>query len=158
MHINRFFKKKKETLHPKLFVETDSPRHDSGKAETNENIIKELEIFQRLNKKQLKVLSSLVIPRSCPKGEIIIKKGSVGLGMFVVTAGQMEVYEERDGAIVRLAIIKANECVGEMSLIDDLPRSANVRALDDCEYLLLTRDSFNGLVNVIRIFFGELFL
>lgn len=146
MQLKQFFKKKTETQHSKVPDNTESRGQNNSRGETIEKVIKELEIFQRLNKKQLKLLSSLLIPRRCSKGEIIINKGSVGLGMFIIISGQMEVYDEQDGKNVRLAIVKASECVGEMSLVDEQPRSANVKALDDCEYLLLTRDSFNGLV------------
>ncbi|GAX59167.1 cAMP-binding proteins - catabolite gene activator and regulatory subunit of cAMP-dependent protein kinases [Candidatus Scalindua japonica] len=146
MQLKQYFKKKRGKLQQNVPEEFSSPEPDSGSGEAIEIVVKSLDIFQRLNKKQIKVLSSLLIRRTCSKGEIIIKKGSIGLGMFIITSGQMEVYEERHTANVRLAIIKANECVGEMSLVDEQPRSANVKALDDCEYLLLTRDSFNGLV------------
>tara|TARA_B100002003_G_scaffold42606_1_gene37996 strand:- start:487 stop:1437 length:951 start_codon:yes stop_codon:yes gene_type:complete len=146
MQLKKFFKKKGKESPLNSPDNTDLPDLENSKTDTIEKVIKELEIFQRLNSKQIKLLSTLVIPRSCPKGEIVIKKGSVGLGMFIITSGRMEVYEEQDGNHVRLAIIKASEYVGEMSLIDKTPRSANVKALDDCEYQLLTRDSFNGLV------------
>src|SRR5439155_8195331 len=57
----------------------------------------------------------------------------------------VEVFDSRDSHRVALATVGAGKCVGEMSLMDERPRSANVVALEDTDCLLITRDSFNGL-------------
>ena len=115
-----------------------------GKGNTEE-VLKGLEIFSKLPDRQIKKLARLLLPRRYPKGEILIKKGDTGLGMFLIDSGRVEVFDTREGLPITLATLGAGKCVGEMSLMDERPRSANVQAIEDTDCLLLTRDSFNGL-------------
>ena len=65
--------------------------------------------------------------------------------MFLIVSGRVEVFDVRGGARVSLAHLGPGQCVGEMALIDDRPRSANVEAVEDTLCFLMTRDGFNGL-------------
>jgi CRP-like cAMP-binding protein len=110
-----------------------------------EEQLKKQEIFSKLTEKQIRKLASLFLPRRYSKGELLIKKGDTGLGMFLIAEGRVQVFDTRDGRRVNLATLESGKSVGEMALMDTRPRSANVEALDDTECLLMTRDSFNGL-------------
>lgn len=75
----------------------------------------------------------------------MIKKGDTGFGMFIILSERAEVFDEQNSRKILLAMLESGNSVGEMSLIDDQPRSANAGVLEDTECLLLTRDSFNRL-------------
>ncbi len=62
-------------------------------------------------------------------GEIIVRQGDAGETMFVIQEGQVEIVQERDGHAVRLAIRRAGEFFGEMSILEREARSATARAL-----------------------------
>src|SRR5262245_33540778 len=110
-----------------------------------EERLKQLEIFSKLTEKQIRKLAGLFISKRLAKGEVFIRKGDTGLGMYLIVSGRVEVFDTRDGSRVSLATLDAGKVVGEMSLMDARPRSANVEAIEDTECLLITRDSFNGL-------------
>ncbi len=103
-------------------------------------------LFSRLGRGELKKLARLCIPRSYPEGTLIIEEGSVGLGLFLITAGRVEIFMGGGDGRVDLATLEAGGMVGELSVIDDVERSASVRALTSTECLLLTRDSFQTLL------------
>jgi CRP-like cAMP-binding protein len=103
-------------------------------------------LFARLGRSELKKLAGLCIPRNFPEGTLIIEEGSVGLGLFVITAGRVEIFMGSGESRVDLATLEAGGIVGELSVIDDVERSASVRAMTDAECLLLTRDSFQTLL------------
>jgi CRP-like cAMP-binding protein len=44
-----------------------------------------------------------------------------------------------------IGILEENDIFGEMSLIDSLPRSATVLALEDCTISVMTQETFNHL-------------
>ena len=44
-----------------------------------------------------------------------------------------------------IGILEQNDIFGEMSLIDSLPRSATVLALEDCTISVMTQETFNNL-------------
>jgi CRP-like cAMP-binding protein len=112
---------------------------------TVEEQLAKVEIFAKLSEKQIRKLAREFVPRRYAKGELLIKKDDTALGMFLISSGRVEVFDTKDGNRIPLATLEAGKSVGEMSLIDARPRSANVEALEDTECLLMTRDGFNGL-------------
>lgn len=111
----------------------------------NEELISKVPLFTRLDKRSLRKLAALCIPRQFPKGKLLIKQGETGLGLFLITAGRVEVFFEQGGMRTRLAILEPGDSLGEMSLVDDAARSTSAEALEDTECILLTRDGFSAL-------------
>jgi len=66
-------------------------------------------------------------------GENLIKQGDVAEFVYILRAGQLSAYIEKQGQEVQLGIIEPGEFVGEMAYINGEPRSANVKATKDCE-------------------------
>jgi CRP-like cAMP-binding protein len=99
-------------------------------------------------------------------GTEIIREGGQGLGLFVVLAGEVEVTKRQPGlaegapeAEVPLARLRAGDVFGEMSLINNQPTSASVRAARHSTILFLARDYFQRLIQAlpeIRRYFEEL--
>jgi CRP-like cAMP-binding protein len=75
-------------------------------------------------------------------GEMIIRRGEVGNCMYVVQEGEVEVFVERDGKEVRLAVRGEGELIGEMAVFEREVRSANVRALGRARLLTLDKKNF----------------
>jgi len=109
--------------------------------------IAELAFFAGLDGKLLRKLEDSTIACQYGKGEVIIREGEMGLGMYIILEGRVEVSKHRKGTEVRLAELGPRQFFAEMSLIDDKPRSATVTTLEETECLLLTRDSFMQLMN-----------
>ena len=76
-------------------------------------------------------------------GEVIVRQGEAGDCMFVIQAGEVEVFRE-DGKQreVRLAVLREKDFFGEMALFDREVRSATVRALGEARVLTVDRKSF----------------
>ena len=103
-------------------------------------------IFSALPPRDLERLASACVLKNFSAGETILEEGSVGLGMFIITSGEIEVFKTHDGRKIALAVLRDGAVLGEMALLDDQPRSASAAALEDTECLLLTRDRFRTLV------------
>ena len=104
-------------------------------------------LFARLEGRQLRRLAELCVPRSYDIGEEIVAEGSTGLGLFVITDGRVEVTRGSGDDKVVFAELGPGDLLGEMSLVDDQPRSATVRTLEATTCLLITRGSFQSLVD-----------
>lgn len=72
-------------------------------------------------------------------GTLIVREGEKGDCMYVVQEGEVEVYVERDGAEVRLAVRGPGEFFGEMAIFEREVRSASVRALGTVRALTIDR-------------------
>jgi CRP/FNR family transcriptional regulator, cyclic AMP receptor protein len=84
--------------------------------------------------------------KSFKKGEIIIEEGSVSNNAYIIELGSVEVSKRLpDGKIQVITKLDRNNIFGEMGLIDQLPRSATVRALEDCSISIMTPNTFNSL-------------
>jgi CRP/FNR family cyclic AMP-dependent transcriptional regulator len=68
--------------------------------------------------------------------DFLIKEGEASTELYFVKSGKFEVLV--NGVVI--GTIGANEVVGEMSFLDEKPRSASVRAIEDCELLMIPHD------------------
>ena len=74
------------------------------------------------------------------EGEVIISEGETGTSAYLLKSGSVEVSHEIDGSRVVLAIIEEGQIFGEMSLVDESPRSATVTTLKTCVVEEITRE------------------
>jgi CRP/FNR family cyclic AMP-dependent transcriptional regulator len=88
-------------------------------------------------------LAAAVRQRSYPRNSVIVFEDDPGDALFVVGAGQVKVVLiGEDGREVILAVLGPGDFFGELSLIDDQPRSAHVIAMEDARLLVLRREDF----------------
>lgn len=80
--------------------------------------------------------------RFYPKGSVIIKHGDIGSCAYLVQSGCVKVYTVSDGREFELAKLKEGQIFGEMALVTDEPRSANVIAEKDSTIVIISRDKF----------------
>lgn len=101
------------------------------------------QLFTGLEDFYLKDLISRAEVRTWPAGTQIITEGDPGDAVFFILSGRVKVtlYGEEGREIV-LAILNEGDMFGEMSIIDDKPRSANVEAVQDLQCLVVTKSAF----------------
>ena len=96
-------------------------------------------IFTGLGPEELSALLKLTDAISCPPGSRIVQTGEVGHCLYVVLEGRAKVTIDADGREIELSLLEPGDFFGEVSLVDDGPRSANVIALETCVLLRITR-------------------
>ncbi|MBT3944587.1 MAG: cyclic nucleotide-binding domain-containing protein [Candidatus Marinimicrobia bacterium] len=80
--------------------------------------------------------------------EIIIEEGSPGDCAYIIEKGSVEVSKiTLNGKKLVLGVLEKSEIFGEMALIDGLPRSATVTALENCVLSVCTKETFNYLAD-----------
>ena len=79
-------------------------------------------------------------------GETIIKEGAPGSYAYLIISGSVEVSKEVGGEKLLLSKLGKGSIFGEMSLVDDKPRSATVIALEDTEVRVITRERFETML------------
>jgi len=80
-------------------------------------------------------------------GEVIVRQGEVGDGIFVIQEGQLEILSESQGQEMRIRVAGKDELVGEMAVFEHQVRSATVRALGEARVLTLDRKNFLRRIN-----------
>jgi NADH dehydrogenase len=77
-------------------------------------------------------------------GEIIIAKHEIGRELFIVKAGEVEVFQPAESGTteVSIAVLTRGDVFGEKALLEDVPRNASVRARTPVDALVLSREDF----------------
>lgn len=100
-------------------------------------------LFNGLDHEELQRFADLTRERFYPKGSVILFEHDPGDSLFVVRSGRVKVVLiGEDGREVILGVLGVGEHFGELSLIDDRPRSAHVIAMEDSTLLVLRREDF----------------
>jgi two-component system, NtrC family, response regulator HupR/HoxA len=106
-------------------------------------ILRQMPVLRALPLGALERLASRSRSRAFPQGSRLVEEGRAGDEVFALVRGQVAVRaqlgERDEGAI---ALRRAGELVGEMALLDDLPRSASLTAEEDVEALCIPRAAF----------------
>ena len=111
------------------------------------SILSEIPLFRNLRDEQLEFLVSLTHRFTYPKNSILINQGELSNSLFVVLKGRLKVTAiGTEGRQTILAFLEEGDFVGELSLLDDGPRSATVTAMKDTETLLVTQEVFHRFV------------
>ena len=106
--------------------------------------LSEVPLFSQLRESDIAGLANVTQERSYPKNSLILFADDPSDALYVVLSGQVKiVLGAEDGREVILGIHGEGEFFGEMSLIDDEPRSAHVIAMENSKLLILRRDDFN---------------
>ena len=90
--------------------------------------LRSVALFERLEDDDIRMLESCAEEVHLAPGEILFYEGDVGNAAYVIEEGDLEILTDDDGREVLLASRSAGDVIGEMSLLEDLPRTATVRA------------------------------
>jgi CRP/FNR family transcriptional regulator len=81
------------------------------------------------------------------KGETLFERGDTGDGCYWLRQGVVAVCATSASGEQRiLAILGAGALIGELAMIDGLPRSASVQAVRDCSLAFISRAAFTALL------------
>ncbi|MEO8280565.1 MAG: cyclic nucleotide-binding domain-containing protein [Ideonella sp.] len=110
---------------------------------SNLDLIRRVPLFSMLTNEQAQGIADNVVKRRMRRGELVIEAGRKSNALFILLTGRARVIaaDER-GREVILAVLKAGDYVGEMSLIDNEPHSATVRTEVQSDMLVLGRPEF----------------
>lgn len=106
----------------------------------NRNILRKVPIFESASEDFLRQLVLQLEPMVFVPGQALMRRGEVGRELFFINKGNVEVLGSDD--VAAIAILSDGDFVGEMALLDSLPRANTVRALDYCNVYALDRSAF----------------
>src|SRR3972149_6303805 len=101
-------------------------------------VLRRVPLFAELSEAEIARLGEIARDRSYPKNSVILFEDDPGDSLYVVVTGLVKVVLiGEDGREVILSVLKEGDFFGEMSLIDDQPRSAHVIAMEDSSLVVL---------------------
>ena len=112
-------------------------------------MLETIPLFRNLSVKQLESVVSYTAMVAFDKGSVILKAGDIAASFYVIIAGHVKVYMTDENDPSREVILKTlgpGDFFGELPLLDQEPRCANVAALDRCHLQVLSYPSFQRVV------------
>jgi CRP-like cAMP-binding protein len=94
------------------------------------NVLRKVELFNGLSDEELHEVASICNERPLRRGDVITNQGGSGDELFIVTQGLVEIILEESKKEPRKVVVNLGEgqIIGEMSLVDQGPRSATAMA------------------------------
>ena len=111
------------------------------------SLLRRVPLFEVLKDDDLEAIARVTITRSYDKDQVIILAEEEGDALFLINTGQVKVsIVSEDGREVILSLLGEGAVFGELALLDEKPRSANVVAMSDAELYMLHRSDFLKLL------------
>jgi CRP-like cAMP-binding protein len=108
--------------------------------------LKRASLFEGLSGKELAELARMTDDLEVAAGKVLCREGESGREFFVIMEGEAEVTS--GGKSIRTC--GSGEFVGEIALIEDVPRTATVTATTPLRFFVMTRQSFLRLLDENR--------
>ena len=110
------------------------------------DILRATPFFSGLDSDELDAVARCIVPETHRKGDVIIRESQPGERLYLVRSGRVRVEKAQGGKQMKLAELGEGAAFGEMSLIDSVPTSATVTAVEDAELLSIGRLDLNVLL------------
>lgn len=113
---------------------------------SDSTLLRKFPLFYGLTQEDLSVAEEHMFERHLESGESLFHEGDAGGYVCFLIEGVLEVVKKNSsGENISMAEIHMGQSIGEMSLIDDLPRSATVRSVGHSRVRVLTKKGFELL-------------
>lgn len=108
-----------------------------------QNILKSLPIFTELDDQSLAMILARARKLTFRKNTLLMSEGEPGQSMYVILSGAVKVYvADENGAELTLFLEGPGSYLGEISLLDDSPRSASAITIEKTEVMAISKDVF----------------
>ncbi|MBI4988401.1 MAG: mechanosensitive ion channel [Rhodocyclales bacterium] len=105
-----------------------------------------VEIFSSFSEEERKALADRLVHAPFARGDVITRQGMVAHWLYILVAGEAEVWLEQEGARRLLTALPAGSVFGEMGMLTGEPRRATVTAKSDVECYRLDKAGFEEVI------------
>jgi CRP/FNR family cyclic AMP-dependent transcriptional regulator len=124
-----------------------------GSRNAKVELLRGVSLFSACSNRELTRIASLADEIEVPEGRVLIRQGEPGREFFVIVEGKAKV----SGRGRKAKALGPGAGLGELSLLDQGPRSATVTATSDMYLLVLDSRSFSSLIAEVPSVAGKIF-
>lgn len=111
------------------------------------DLLRRFPFFEPLSRADFERVARAVTRCTLPARRTLFRQGAEGHRFYMIISGTIEIYTGLPPNIRQFNVLNAGEWFGELSLIDNQPRSASARALKPCVLIALPKKDFLWLVS-----------
>ena len=108
--------------------------------------LKKIPLFAEMPEEDLRLLCTTVDNIDLLAGENLFSEGDQASKAYIVKSGEVEIVKMANDREVLLAVRGEGVVIGEMALLESMPRTATVRARTDAELYAIQKEDFDKLL------------
>ncbi len=116
---------------------------EASAPETNSLLLRQLASLDR------NLLAQIVTEKYYQQGEVVCREGEHGEALYLIYSGRAAVVKGEMTTPTVLGQRGPGEIIGEMSILENQPRSASIVALEELRLLQISRDGFQQLLSSV---------
>lgn len=122
-------------------------KSDASKSSQTISALKQVPIFDGLSDRDFNTISKIVHHREYEVDEFVFQSGTPGLGMYIILQGEAVIKGVNpDGENIELTQLSSGNFFGEISLISEDNRIANVVAISKCKLVAFFRSDLLDII------------
>ena len=111
------------------------------------NYLREISPYNALSTTDLESFAGIATKRKYKKNMVLIQQGDETNSLYILLEGEMKVYVEDDqGKELTVKMLKPGDSFGELALLGDFPRIANVMTTTDCVVSAVSKGAYLDLL------------
>jgi CRP-like cAMP-binding protein len=107
-----------------------------------EDFLSRVPLFANCTPAEIAAIAAVAQEHSFESGQIIVTQGTPGQAFYLILTGKVEIVRDSNS----LGAFGPGDFFGEMSLLDQAPRSATIRALEPTTCLMLSSWDFKAVL------------
>jgi CRP/FNR family cyclic AMP-dependent transcriptional regulator len=108
-------------------------------------MLENVPLFSNLRKQELATIDRHTVAKTFPAHTIVLREREKSDSLYIILYGKVKVYVSDDeGDDVILTILGRGDFFGEMALLDEVPRSASVMAMEPTRVSIMTKAAFKS--------------
>jgi CRP/FNR family cyclic AMP-dependent transcriptional regulator len=106
-------------------------------------------LFSRMNAEEVKLVAKHMNVIELQPGEVLFEEADRGNFMCFIAHGSLDVIKQsvNSGKEIVITSLRKGQSIGEMSVIENLPRSATIKARDNAKLFILSQAAFDLILN-----------
>ncbi|MDF2693509.1 MAG: Potassium efflux system KefA protein / Small-conductance mechanosensitive channel [Labilithrix sp.] len=134
------------TVHMHEISEESRRRDHEKELERRDKILRCVDFLDVLPSEMHRALAAAAEVRFFAQGEVVVRQGDRSAEMFIIDKGDVAVELHRETRAMSVARLGPGKFFGEMGLMTGEVRAATVRALGECELLVVGHDAFHATI------------
>lgn len=107
--------------------------------------LSQISLFNGIKRKDLLYILENIYEKKYMKDEVLFVEGDIGRALFIVYWGKIGLFTKTDGQDIKLYEISSGDFVGEMALLEEMPRTLSAIATQDSVVFLLYKTNIEAM-------------
>ncbi len=110
-------------------------------------LLRRIPLFSGIDPGKLKLLAFTSERMTFQPGQVLFEQGDSGDAAYVVLSGEADILIDNESDRIKVASVHADDFIGEIAILCDIPRTATVQAAKELDTLKISKEHFLGLLS-----------